>query len=116
MEGNRWRLDCILKRKAVSRNPGASRDPRTSSDPLFLFLGIFILKVSISSVPPKQQGVRIFVMLYKEVELALGINSGYSKRTLLHLHPNIKVTGAFWVKTAGQADGRTSDCIVCSGL
>uniref|UniRef100_H2U5X9 Phospholipase n=1 Tax=Takifugu rubripes TaxID=31033 RepID=H2U5X9_TAKRU len=54
VEGNRWRLDCILKRKA-------------------------------------QQGVRIFVMLYKEVELALGINSGYSKRTLLHLHPNIKV-------------------------
>uniref|UniRef100_A0A8D3C1V7 Phospholipase n=1 Tax=Scophthalmus maximus TaxID=52904 RepID=A0A8D3C1V7_SCOMX len=54
VEGNRWRLDCILRRKA-------------------------------------QQGVRIFVMLYKEVELALGINSGYSKRTLLHLHPNIKV-------------------------
>uniref|UniRef100_A0A3B4FC40 Phospholipase n=1 Tax=Pundamilia nyererei TaxID=303518 RepID=A0A3B4FC40_9CICH len=54
VEGNRWRLDCILKRKA-------------------------------------QQGVRIFVMLYKEVELALGINSGYSKRTLLHLNPNIKV-------------------------
>ncbi|CAL8273449.1 unnamed protein product [Merluccius merluccius] len=54
VEGNRWRLDCTLKRKA-------------------------------------QQGVRIFVMLYKEVELALGINSGYSKRTLLHLHPNIKV-------------------------
>lgn len=41
---------------------------------------------------PQQQGVRIFVMLYKEVELALGINSGYSKRTLLHLHPNIKVS------------------------
>uniref|UniRef100_A0A3Q3R1V6 Phospholipase n=1 Tax=Monopterus albus TaxID=43700 RepID=A0A3Q3R1V6_MONAL len=54
VEGNRWRLDCILKRKA-------------------------------------QQGVRVFVMLYKEVELALGINSGYSKRTLLRLHPNIKV-------------------------
>ncbi|CAB1340970.1 unnamed protein product [Coregonus sp. 'balchen'] len=35
-----------------------------------------------------QQGVRIFVMLYKEVELALGINSEYSKRTLMHLHPN----------------------------
>lgn len=32
------------------------------------------------------------MMLYKEVELALGINSGYSKRTLLHLHPNIKVS------------------------
>ncbi|KAM6971184.1 phospholipase D1 isoform 1-T2 [Tautogolabrus adspersus] len=54
VEGNRWRLDSILKRKA-------------------------------------QQGVHIFVMLYKEVELALGINSGYSKRTLRHLHPNIKV-------------------------
>ncbi|MBN3326804.1 PLD1 Phospholipase, partial [Atractosteus spatula] len=54
VEGNRWRLDYILKRKA-------------------------------------QQGVRIFVMLYKEVELALGINSEYSKRTLLRLHPNIKV-------------------------
>uniref|UniRef100_A0A452TZP9 Phospholipase n=1 Tax=Ursus maritimus TaxID=29073 RepID=A0A452TZP9_URSMA len=38
-----------------------------------------------------QQGVRIFVMLYKEVELALGINSEYSKRTLMRLHPNIKV-------------------------
>nr|XP_057916251.1 phospholipase D1-like [Doryrhamphus excisus] len=54
VEGNRWRLDHVLRRKA-------------------------------------QQGVRVFVMLYKEVELALGINSGYSKRTLIHLHPNIKV-------------------------
>uniref|UniRef100_A0A672HID6 Phospholipase n=1 Tax=Salarias fasciatus TaxID=181472 RepID=A0A672HID6_SALFA len=54
VEGNRWRLDWILRRKA-------------------------------------QQGVRVFVMLYKEVELALGINSGYSKRTLHRLHPNIKV-------------------------
>ncbi|XP_023593699.1 phospholipase D1 isoform X5 [Trichechus manatus latirostris] len=53
VEGNRWRLDCILKRKA-------------------------------------QQGVRIFIMLYKEVGLALGINSEYSKRTLMSLHPNIK--------------------------
>ncbi|XP_026522250.1 phospholipase D1 [Notechis scutatus] len=54
MEGNRWRLDCILRRKA-------------------------------------QQGVKIFVILYKEVELALGINSEYTKRTLMRLHPNIKV-------------------------
>ncbi|KAM5293204.1 phospholipase D1 isoform 2-T2 [Ctenodactylus gundi] len=54
VEGNHWRLDCILKRKA-------------------------------------QQGVRIFIMLYKEVELALGINSEYSKRTLVRLHPNVKV-------------------------
>ncbi|XP_036204024.1 phospholipase D1 isoform X4 [Myotis myotis] len=54
VEGNRWRLDYILKRKA-------------------------------------QEGVRIFIILYKEVELALGINSEYSKRTLMRLHPNIKV-------------------------
>ncbi|GCC33465.1 hypothetical protein chiPu_0011934 [Chiloscyllium punctatum] len=54
VEGNYWRLDYVLKRKA-------------------------------------QQGVKIFVILYKEVELALGINSEYSKRTLMHLHPNIKV-------------------------
>ncbi|CAL1596388.1 unnamed protein product [Knipowitschia caucasica] len=54
VEGNRWRLDCILNRKA-------------------------------------QQGVKVFVMLYKEVELALGMNSEYTKRTLVRLHPNIKV-------------------------
>lgn len=32
------------------------------------------------------------VLLFKEVELALGINSGYSKRVLMLLHPNVKVT------------------------
>ncbi|XP_069776233.1 phospholipase D1-like isoform X2 [Narcine bancroftii] len=38
-----------------------------------------------------EQGVKIFVLLYKEVGFALGINSEYSKRTLLSLHPNITV-------------------------
>ncbi|XP_048380134.1 phospholipase D2 [Stegostoma tigrinum] len=38
-----------------------------------------------------EQGVKIFVLLYKEVELALGINSEYSKRTLTVLHSNITV-------------------------
>nr|XP_033780162.1 phospholipase D2 isoform X2 [Geotrypetes seraphini] len=38
-----------------------------------------------------EQGVRICILLFKEVELALGINSGYSKRALMLLHPNIKV-------------------------
>ncbi|XP_025031025.1 phospholipase D2 [Python bivittatus] len=38
-----------------------------------------------------EQGVRVCVLLFKEVELALGINSGYSKRALMLLHPNIKV-------------------------
>jgi hypothetical protein len=40
-------------------------------------------------------------MLYKEVELALGINSGYSKRTLAHLHPNIKVPPRGYYGIAG---------------
>ncbi|XP_075062479.1 phospholipase D2 [Mixophyes fleayi] len=38
-----------------------------------------------------EAGVRVCVLLFKEVELALGINSGYSKRVLMLLHPNIKV-------------------------
>ena len=33
----------------------------------------------------------MFVLLYKEMEIAVGINSFYAKSTLLHLHPNIKV-------------------------
>ncbi|CAF3487376.1 unnamed protein product [Rotaria sordida] len=38
------------------------------------------------------EGIRIFVLLYKEVELAIGINSSYSKRKLLQAHPeNVKV-------------------------
>ncbi|XP_061105920.1 phospholipase D2 isoform X1 [Conger conger] len=38
-----------------------------------------------------EQGVKVCVLLYKEVEVALGINSDYSKRTLMNMHPNIKV-------------------------
>ncbi|CAH2979630.1 unnamed protein product [Chilo suppressalis] len=52
LDGNYWRLDCILKRKA-------------------------------------EQGVKVFIMLYKEVEMALGINSFYSKSRLAS--DNIKV-------------------------
>ncbi|GBO99754.1 Phospholipase D2 [Eumeta japonica] len=37
-----------------------------------------------------QEGVRIFVLLFKEVEMALGINSYYSKQSLVNLHENIK--------------------------
>ncbi|XP_078734754.1 phospholipase D1-like [Lampetra fluviatilis] len=54
VEGNYWRLDSVLKRKA-------------------------------------EAGVRVFVLLYKEVGLALGLNSDYSKQKLMGLHPNIKV-------------------------
>ncbi|VDN60541.1 unnamed protein product [Dracunculus medinensis] len=54
IEGNRWRLDELLKRKA-------------------------------------EEGIKIFVLLYKEMEMALGINSIYTKKTLQGLHKNIKV-------------------------
>ncbi|OQV12648.1 Phospholipase D1 [Hypsibius exemplaris] len=53
-EGERWRLDRILQRRA-------------------------------------EAGVKIYVMLYKEVPIALGINSHYSKAVLTSRHPNIKV-------------------------
>jgi phospholipase D1/2 len=39
----------------------------------------------------QEEGVRVFVLLYKEVEMALGINSFYSKKILSQLHPNIRV-------------------------
>ncbi|CAL8267826.1 unnamed protein product [Merluccius merluccius] len=38
-----------------------------------------------------EQGVKVCILLYKEVGLALGINSEHSKRTLMNMHPNIKV-------------------------
>ncbi|XP_024390954.1 phospholipase D zeta 1 [Physcomitrium patens] len=38
-----------------------------------------------------KMGVQIFILLYKEVALALKINSNYSKQRLLGLHENIKV-------------------------
>ncbi|TSU62976.1 Phospholipase D2 [Bagarius yarrelli] len=54
VDGNTWRLDHILKRKA-------------------------------------EQGVKVFVLLYKEVEVILGLNSEYTKKTLIGLHSNIMV-------------------------
>lgn len=38
-----------------------------------------------------KQGVQIFILLYKEVSIALKINSSYSKRKLVSIHENIKV-------------------------
>ncbi|KAK3543368.1 hypothetical protein QTP70_018377, partial [Hemibagrus guttatus] len=54
VDGNTWRLDHVLKRKA-------------------------------------EQGVKICVLLYKEVEVILGLNSEYTKKTLMGLHSNIMV-------------------------
>lgn len=38
-----------------------------------------------------ESGVKVYVLIYKEVELALTLNSAYTKTTLMGLHPNIKV-------------------------
>ncbi|KAK4795592.1 hypothetical protein SAY86_027918 [Trapa natans] len=38
-----------------------------------------------------KQGVQIYILLYKEVALALKINSFYSKKKLLEIHENIRV-------------------------
>nr|AAT38042.1 putative phospholipase D [Oryza sativa Japonica Group]AAV43858.1 putative phospholipase D [Oryza sativa Japonica Group] len=38
-----------------------------------------------------KQGVQIYILLYKEVALALKINSLYSKQKLLNIHENVKV-------------------------
>ncbi|XP_058174563.1 phospholipase D2 [Anopheles ziemanni] len=54
IDGDYWRLDKILKRKA-------------------------------------EQGIKIFVLLFKELDFALGINSYYSKQRLVEQHENIKV-------------------------
>lgn len=42
----------------------------------------------------QSEGVKVFVLLFKEIEAALGINSFYSKQTLVNLHPNIKVSNS----------------------
>lgn len=39
----------------------------------------------------QEEGVKVYVLIYKEVELALTLNSAYTKTTLMSLHPNIKV-------------------------
>jgi len=38
-----------------------------------------------------KMGIKIYILLYKEVSMALKINSNYSKQRLLALHENIKV-------------------------
>ncbi|KAK3036777.1 hypothetical protein RJ639_029742 [Escallonia herrerae] len=38
-----------------------------------------------------KQGVQIYILLYKEVSLALKINSMYSKKKLLNIHENVRV-------------------------
>ena len=39
----------------------------------------------------QREGVKIFILLYKELELALALNSMYTKKTLMKGGQNIKV-------------------------
>ena len=50
-----------------------------------------ILFTVLLTVAIQNEGIRIFVLVYKEMEIAVGINSFYTKATLTKLHPNIKV-------------------------
>jgi len=47
--------------------------------------------MSCATVAIQTEGIRVFVLVYKEMEIAVGINSFYTKTTLTRLHPNIKV-------------------------
>ena len=38
-----------------------------------------------------QEGVKVYILIYKEIKWAIGLQSKYAKRTLRSLHPNIKV-------------------------
>ena len=39
----------------------------------------------------QREGVKVFILLYKELELALALNSLYTKKTLMKGGQNIKV-------------------------
>jgi phospholipase D1/2 len=47
---------------------------------------LFVILVTL-----QEAGVKVCVLLYKEVEVAMGINSFYSKQRLVAAHQNIKV-------------------------
>lgn len=64
--------------------------------------------------------MQIHILLYKEVALALKINSEYSKRRLLNIHENVKVlrypdhfsTGVYlWYETPYLVDYEYSDAV-----
>ena len=52
---------------------------------MFAFIQIFFV------LHLKEEGVKIYVLIYKEIEITLPINSAYAKRILGLAHKNIKV-------------------------
>ncbi|KAI4349929.1 hypothetical protein L6164_010470 [Bauhinia variegata] len=55
------------------------------------FTGYSSLRLDKLLEAKAKQGVQIYVLLYKEVSIALKINSLYSKRRLLNIHENVRV-------------------------
>ena len=58
------------------------------------FIFQFYIKAKVSNMEQiffQKEGVKIFILLYKELELALALNSFYTKKTLMRGGPNIKV-------------------------
>lgn len=109
VDGNMWRLDHVLKRKAVSLNTCLNLDfcqlNSTSRKCVY-----YVKTHGLSSpfwlkrfVLIQEQGVKIFVLLYKEVEVVMGLNSEYTKKTLMGLHSNIRVSWSE-CQTLSQAD------------
>lgn len=61
-------------------------------DDAFGFYLYHVSTVIMCMTVVQNEGVRIFVLVYKEMEIAIGINSSYTKSALMNLHPtNIKV-------------------------
>lgn len=58
---------------------------------LFIYLFSFSGIIGQISVKLNFNFMQIFILLYKEVALALKINSLYSKKKLLSIHKNVKV-------------------------
>uniref|UniRef100_A0A8C0IE00 Phospholipase n=1 Tax=Bubo bubo TaxID=30461 RepID=A0A8C0IE00_BUBBB len=86
----KWYVNAKWYFEDVANAMEAAKEEIFITDWWFVLTYLYVDQTSLLG-RSRQCGVRIFVMLYKEVELALGINSEYSKRTLMHLHPNIKV-------------------------
>ena len=70
---------------AVFRPPWSMRKDCKIDNPLHHWL--FVLYFFFY----QKDGVKIYILIYKEVEFALTINSAYTKSKLMSLHPNIKV-------------------------
>lgn len=110
---NYWRLDTILKRKAVM-SFYVSWIP-------FYYSATSVLLIVVTSCCfalncfTQEQGIKVCILLYKEVELALGINSEHSKRTLMNMHPNIKVRGQLYARSCTMKTARHFNSFCPSG-